>query len=301
MVLRAATRASALALWQTRYVAGLLGDEVAELEVSTIGDRRVDVPIHTLGGKGVFVKEVQAAVIDGRADFAVHSAKDLPALEPPELVLVAVPERADPRDALVGARLNDLRLNAIVATGSIRRRVQLARLRPDIIFEELRGNIGTRMAKASRFDAIVMAAAAIDRLDLEFGVVDRLDPSAMVPQVAQGALAVECRADDSATIEALRAIDDPAAHLLVDAERSFLAELGGDCNLPAGAYAVAVNSGIEMTAMLASDDAQVQRRCRQTGPITDPGGLGRCVARRLLEEVAAAPSSIDKGQWSDPR
>ena len=283
--LRAATRGSALALWQTRHVASLLVHDVDEVVVSTIGDRNLDVPIHTMGGKGVFVKEVQAALLDGRADIAVHSGKDLPAVTPPELTLVAVPARADARDALVGSTWDTLPAGARVATGSVRRRAQLAWHRPDLVFSELRGSIQTRLEKLTSggFDAIVMAAAALDRLELSLDVaVDRLDPSVMVPQVAQGALAIECRADDTETIEALRGIQDPATRRVFDAERAFLDELGGDCDLPAGAHAVLVGDTIEIVGMLSSLDGRVMIRERRTGD--DPDALGRGVARFLLDE-----------------
>lgn len=284
--LRAATRGSALALWQTRHVASLLGRELEEVVVSTVGDRELNVPIHTMGGKGVFVKEVQAALLDGRADIAVHSGKDLPARTPPELALVAVPTRADARDALIGSTWDALPTGARVATGSVRRRAQLAWHRPDLVFSELRGNIQTRLEKLASggFDAIVMAAAALDRLELALDAeVDRLDPSIMVPQVAQGALAIECRADDTATIEALQAIQDPATRRVVDAERAFLDELGGDCDLPAGAHAVLDRDGtIEIVGMLSSLDGRVLIRERRRGD--DPDVLGRGVARFLLDE-----------------
>ena len=284
--LRAATRGSALALWQTRHVASLLGRELEEVVVSTVGDRELNVPIHTMGGKGVFVKEVQAALLDGRADIAVHSGKDLPARTPPELTLVAVPTRADARDALIGSTWDALPTGARVATGSVRRRAQLAWHRPDLVFSELRGNIQTRLEKLASggFDAIVMAAAALDRLELALDAeVDRLDPSIMVPQVAQGALAIECRADDTATIEALQAIQDPATRRVVDAERAFLDELGGDCDLPAGAHAVLDRDGtIGIVGMLSSLDGRILIRERRRGD--DPDVLGRGVARFLLDE-----------------
>lgn len=290
-VLRAATRGSPLARWQTDHVAGLLAEAgavaateaVAPVVVSTLGDRRVGEPISSMGGKGVFAVEVQAAVLDGRADIAVHSAKDLPARTPDGLVLAAVPARGDPRDALVGCALADLPPAARVATGSARRRVQLAWLRPDLVFAELRGNIETRLAKAAGFDAVVMAAAALDRLGLTPAVVDVLDPSVMLPQVGQGALAVECRADDSAVLEALAAIEHRESRLAVDAERAFLAELGGDCTIPAGAHATVGTGGrIELTGLLASPDGRTVVRERRSG--ADPAALGRVVARRLVED-----------------
>lgn len=291
MTPRAATRGSALALWQTRHVASLLGSPVEEVVVSTIGDRDTTTPIHSMGGKGVFVKEVQAAVLDGRADFAVHSGKDLPALTPDGLVLVAVPTRADPRDALIGTAFADLPVGARVATGSVRRRAQLAWHRPDLIFSELRGNIATRLAKADDFDAIVMAAAALDRLEIEIANVDRLDPVLIVPQVAQGALAIECRVDDHDTIAALSAIEDPLSRTEVDAERAFLTELGGDCDLPAGAHAILAGDELEITGMISSLDGQVLIRDVRRG--NDPELLGREVARYLLDDAGGTDLLAD--------
>ena len=287
VVLRAATRASALARGQTGIVAGLLaaaaGVATEPVVVSTTGDRRADTPIHAMGGKGVFVREVQAAVLDGRADIAVHSAKDLPSATPEGLVLAAVLRRGDPRDALVGCRLADLPAGATVATGSGRRRAQLAWMRPDLAFAELRGNIATRLEKAAGFDAIVMAAVALHRLGLEPGVLDVLDPDVFVPQVGQGAIAVECRATDRETLEMLSAVEHGPSRRAVEAERAFLAELGGDCSLPAGAHATdATDGGLELTGLLAAPDGRVLVRDTRRG--REPATLGRAVARHLLDD-----------------
>ena len=286
LVLRAATRASALARCQTGIVAGLLaeagGVATEPVAVSTTGDRRTDTPIHAMGGKGVFVKEVQAAVLDGRADIAVHSAKDLTSSTPEGLVLAAVPRRGDPRDALVGCGLADLPVGATVATGSVRRKAQLAHLRPDLRFAELRGNIATRLDLVASFDAIVMAAVALQRLGLEPGVVDVLNPDVFVPQVGQGAIAVECRATDRETLTLVSAIEHQPSRRTVDAERAFLAELGGDCNLPAGAHATNPGGGVELTGLLSSIDGS--RLIRDTRMGRDSEMLGRAVARHLLDD-----------------
>lgn len=280
--LRIATRGSDLARWQAEHVAALLGGAVELVIVDTSGDRRQDVPIWTLGGKGVFVKEVQAAVLDGRADLAVHSGKDLPSQSVDGLVLAAVPERGDPRDALVGSTLDALPTGARVATGSVRRRAQLADLRPDLTFDGLRGNIPTRLAKAGQYNAIVVAAVALERLGLVERIDDVLAPEVMVPQVAQGALAVECRADDSDTLAALAAIEHGPSRRAVDAERAFLAELGGDCDLPAGAHATVDASGsVVLEGLLASLDGRVVLRHRNTD--TEADAVGRSVARHLLD------------------
>ncbi len=280
--MRIATRGSALARWQAERVAELLDGNAELVIVETAGDRRADTPIHEIGGIGVFVKEVQQAVLDGRADIAVHSAKDLPSDATPGLVIAAVPERADPRDALVGSTLDDLPTGAIVGTGSVRRRAQISALRSDVGFAELRGNMETRLAKASNFDAIVVAAAAFDRLGLADRITERLPTSVMLPQVAQGALAVECRDDDGTTREQLLVIDDASAHRAVTAERAFLAELGGGCNLPCGALAQRDDENISLEVMLAAIDGKVV--LRTTGHGLDPARLGKEMARRLLDE-----------------
>ena len=297
--LRAATRASALAQWQTDAVAEALIDAagragltltVEKVLVETTADQRLDIPIHAMGGKGVFVKEVQAAVLDGRADIAVHSGKDMPALTPEGLVIAAVPPRADARDLLIGSTLDDLADGAVVATGSIRRRAQLAHARPDLRFAELRGNIATRLARSVDFDAIVMAAAAIDRLDIDLSDrdIELLDPAVMLPQVAQGAMAVECHSDQPALIELLSLIEHPASRIAVDAERSFLLELGGDCDLPAGAYATLHGNILEIEAILAAEDGTTVLRERRRVPAHDAIEVGRELARRLLDHRGGA-------------
>lgn len=288
-VLRAATRRSALARRQTELAARALtaahGVTVAAVPVSTEGDRRAGIPIHEMGGKGVFVKEVQAAVLDGRADIAVHSAKDLPSRPAAGLILAAVLPRGDPRDAVIGARLSGLRVGAVVATGSVRRKAQLAYMRPDLRFRELRGNIATRLEKARDYDAILMAVVALQRLDIEPVALDILEPDVVVPQAGQGAIAVECRADDLSTLELLAAVEDMSGRRAVDAERAFLAELGGDCNLPAAAHATTVNENpgqLRLTGLLASPDGGIVIRESRFGVEAD--ALGRAVARHLLDD-----------------
>ena len=296
-VLRAATRGSALARWQTDFVAARLGERGFEVEpvvVQTEGDRRQDVPLDQIGGRGVFVKEVQAAVLDGRADIAVHSAKDLPSaaeLQPEGLLIGCVPERADPRDAMVGSTLDAIPPGGVVATGSARRRAQLAHARPDLTFADLRGNIDTRLEKAVDFDAIVVAAAALIRLERLDRVADLLAPEVLLPMVAQGALAVECRVDDPPTLAALRSIEHAHSRRAVDAERAFLAKLGGGCDLPVGALATidaATDEGrgsITLTALLATLDGHSLVRGTLTG--TDPEALGAEMASYLLDGCGA--------------
>lgn len=300
MILHAATRGSALARWQTDHVAALLradpaGDPdlvVEPVVIETTADQRLDIPIWEMGGKGVFVKEVQAAILDGRARIAVHSGKDLPSETHPDLVIAAVPARADARDVLVGATLATLAPGAPIATGSVRRRAQLASLRPDLTFSGLRGNIATRLTKIPAGGAIVMAAAAVERLGLfdELDVpYEILEPLDLLPQVAQGALAIECRADDREARALLARIEHAPSRLAFDAERAFLAELGGDCDLPAGAYATvdgADPAAIAIEGLLASLDGHTVIRAAATG--SDPVALGRSIARRLLDDHGGA-------------
>lgn len=287
-VLRAATRGSPLARWQAEAVADRLRARDPEVEVELVvvdtqGDRRLDVPIWELGGKGVFAKEVQAAVLDGRADLAVHSAKDLPSVGVPGLVIAAVPERGDPRDALVGSTLADLADGAEVATGSLRRQAQLGAARPDLRFVGLRGNMATRIAKAAEHDAVVVAATALDRLGLADQIAERLAIDLVLPQVGQAALAVECRHDDDALRELLAAVEHAESRRCVDAERSFLAELGGDCSLPAAAYAVVTaGGGLSIESRLLAVDGSVVLRHVVEG---DAAEIGAEAARVLLDDL----------------
>jgi hydroxymethylbilane synthase len=295
--LKVATRGSRLALYQTSKVVelieGLPGSPRCEtLVVHTAGDRLADAPIEQIGGQGVFVKEVSAAVLGGRADIAVHSAKDLPSTEQPGLVLAAVPDRADPRDALIGRRLDDLLPGGVVATGSVRRRAQLSWIRPDLTFCELRGNMARRVERAEEAGAGVVALAALERLGLGARVAEVLEPATVMPQVGQGALAVECRVTDTALVDLLSEIDDMTAHLALSAERAFLAALGGGCSLPCGALARPWGSqvsggrgrvGLVLEGMLASRDGHVLLRRSLTGE--DPADLGRRLASDLLNRA----------------
>jgi hydroxymethylbilane synthase len=286
--LRIATRGSVLARWQAEEVARNLraarpGLEVELIVITTTGDQRREVPVWELGGQGVFVKEVQAAVLEGRADLAVHSAKDLPSWTPDGLVLDAVVARADARDALVGARLADLQPGARIATGSVRRRAQLAWVRPDLTFSGLRGNIGTRLEQVPDGGAVVVAAAALARLGLLDRAAEILSTAIMLPQVGQGAIAVECRTGDEDTRAALAAIDDPDAHTAVAAERAFLARLGSGCDLPVGAFAARQpDDTLRVDGLVASADGRVVLRSGRTGPVDAPAELGAAVADAIL-------------------
>jgi len=285
--LRAATRRSTLARTQTDHVASLLGMEVDVVLVETTADRHPETPLWELGGQGAFVTEVQAAVLEGRADIAVHSAKDLRSTPTDGLVIAAVPEREDPRDALVGSTLDTLAVGGRVGTGSVRRRAQLSWLRPDLTFAGLRGNIETRLAAAENFDAIVVACAALRRLGRTAVVAEVLDPAVMLPQVAQGALAVECRSGDERVRSLLASIEHGPSRRAVDAERAFLAELGGGCDRPVGAFATVDDAGrVHLDALVASGDGRILFREQAEGD--DPPAVGRDLGRALLDRAGAA-------------
>lgn len=300
--LRVATRQSALALAQAELVADGLRAAWPDLEVqlvpvATEGDRRRDVSTGQIGGKGVFTAAVQEAVLAGRADVAVHSAKDLPAAQVPGLVLAAAPRRADPRDALAAAEpvggLDDLPRGAVVGTGSPRRVALLHWLRPDLEVVPLRGNVETRLHKArgGELDAVILAMAGLRRL----GIADPddeapagpewivpLDPEVFIPAPGQGALAVEARADDTRTLGLLSALTDPASRVALRGERAFLAQLGGSCTLPAGALLTQGHGRLEIQGFLAAPDGKGMVRERLAGPLDDPEGLGAGLADRLL-------------------
>ncbi len=283
--LRIATRSSLQARTQAEVVGAAIeaasgGDLRTEMVfVDTVGDQRQDVPLHIIGGQGVFVKEVQRAVLDDRADIAVHSAKDLPSTSADGLTIVAFAERRDPRDALVGSTLDGLALGATVASGSVRRRAQLRALRPDLRFVELRGNIQTRLGKVPDNGAIVMAVAALHILGLHDRIAQTMDADAMVPAVGQGCVAVECRSADTATMTAVRRIDHAGTRASVEAERAFLAELGSGCSLPIGAH---VADGM-LSAFLADDSGRALQTSVRLGH--DWNASAAEAARALLAEL----------------
>jgi len=292
--LRLATRGSPLALLQTELVADLLrrahaGLAVEAVVVQTRGDREAAVPLDRIGGQGAFVKEIETALGDGRADVAVHSAKDMTSVMPAHLVLAAVPERADARDGLVGCALAELPAGALIATGSARRRAQLAYLRPDLSFTDLRGNMARRVAVGESDDvsAAVVAVAAMERLGWSERLTDVLDPVDLLPQAGQGAIALQCRADDHDTLGLLGAVDHEPSHRAIRAERTVLAALGGSCTVPVGAWATAAGPAapLRVTGLVASGDGRVLVRLTREG--ADPEAVGAAVARALLEGGAA--------------
>jgi hydroxymethylbilane synthase len=287
--IRLATRGSPLALRQTELVSELLrrahpGLEVEPVVVRTRGDRDASTPLDQIGGQGVFVTEVEAAVTDGRADAAVHSAKDMPSTMGDQVVLAAVPPRGDARDGLVGCTLAGLPPGGLVATGSARRRAQLAYLRPDLVFTEVRGNMARRVAvgEDGSVSAVVVAVAAMERLGWESRLSAVLDPMDVLPQAGQGAMAVQCRADDAGTRDLLGAIDHEPSHRALRAERAVLATLGGSCAAPVGAFAETAGGGdaLRLSGLVASGDGRVLIRLARAGD--DPEALGAEVAQALL-------------------
>jgi hydroxymethylbilane synthase len=293
------SRTSALALAQTHLMLASLQARFPEQpfeirHITTHGDRVLDWALTEIGGKGVFVKEIEDALLGGTIDLAVHSCKDLPTVQPDGLVIGAIPPRADPRDVLVsrsGAPLAELPHGARVGTSSRRRGVQLHALRPDLQLADIRGNVDTRLRKLDegQYDAIVLAAAGLARLSLLGRVTEFLDPQVFLPAPAQGALAIEIRADDVAVSGVVRTLDDAPARSAATAERAFLAGLGGGCDLPIGAYAWVEGQTLHLRGMSAvGASGQVVTR-EATGPLGDPAGLGQRLAADVLQRTAGTP------------
>ena len=291
--LRIATRKSQLALWQAEHVATLLraahpGLQIELVPLLTQGDRIQDRSLAAIGGKGLFIKELEVAIEDLRADIAVHSMKDVPADLPHGLTIGAVLERADPRDALLTtsgiARLEDLPRGAIVGTSSLRRQAQLYALRPDLRIESLRGNVDTRVRKldAGGMDAIVLACAGLDRLGLESRITARLDPKICLPAATQGVIGIEYRRSDVRTAGLLQALEDAATRKVMDAERAFAARLGGSCQSPIAAYAEIDADRITLRGLVAEPDGSRLLRDTSSGDLGNPAALGRQLAERML-------------------
>lgn len=291
------TRGSRLARWQADRVADLLrerwpGIEVEVRTIDTRGDRRPDVSIPELGGKGVFTAELEAALLQGEVDLAVHSLKDLPTELPEGLANLGVPERADARDVLVwpGGKggVQDLPEECVVGTSSLRRQAQLLSRRPDCRVEPIRGNVETRVEKArgDRYDAVILAAAGLGRLELEAAVTRTLDPARWLPAPAQGALGIEGRSDDAAARRAVAALEDPRVAAEVTAERSFLAEVEGGCHVPIGARARVEGDGLRLRAVVLSPDGSRQVRGEEEGGSSEAEGIGRALGRRMLDRGA---------------
>lgn len=295
--LRIGTRGSALALWQAEWVkAQLLAahEELAVelLVIKTTGDKILDVPLAKVGGKGLFVKEIEEALLDGKADLAVHSVKDMPAELPDGLQLAVMPLREDPRDALIsrnGAGLEALPHGARVGTSSLRRAAQLLHLRPDLRIETLRGNVDTRLRKleSEGFDAIVLAAAGLKRMELSHVVSEYLEPERMLPAVGQGALGIETRTGDAFTNEMVASLAHPETMTIVRAERAFLKRLEGGCQVPIGAHATMEGKTLILTGMVADIEGVRLIRKELRGDAQQPEVVGERLAEVILESGGA--------------
>lgn len=267
-MLRMGTRGSPLALAQSGMVAAQVrartGVDVQLVVIRTRGDDVVDRPLAAVGGKGLFTKEIELALLAGEVDFAVHSLKDLPTIQPEGLTLAATPPREDPRDVLIGGRLAELKLGAVVGTGSQRRQAQLLAARPDLVVRDIRGNVDTRIRKlqAGEFDAIVLAAAGVIRLGRAAEITERLSVDAMVPAPGQGALALQCRVGDAAAAGALLALHDADAALEVEAERAWLDAAGGGCTVPTACYVQVDSAGATLRGFHLRPDG-VRRRVEE--------------------------------------
>jgi hydroxymethylbilane synthase len=288
-----ATRQSKLALWQAEHVAALLrrahpGIPVELLPMTTRGDRILDRSLAAIGGKGLFIKELEAALEEGRANLAVHSMKDVPSDLPAGMTLAAMLPRADPRDALItrgGAALGDLPRGARLGTSSLRRRAQLLASRPDLDVRTLRGNVDTRLKRLDdgELDAIVLAAAGLTRLGLESRIGALLDPSVSLPAVGQGVIGIECRSDDAAARDATHVLNDSAAHTAVTAERAFARRLGGSCQSPIAAFAELEAEGrLTLRGLVAEPDGTRLIRDSLVGSAAHAEELGDRLAERVL-------------------
>ncbi len=281
-LIKIATRSSKLALFQANLVGRLLGVPYELVEVHSGGDIDLKSPLSAIGGSGIFVKEVQAAVIRGEADIAVHSAKDIPAKLPDETIVDTFIERGDPRDALVGSDLAGLKPGAVVATGSTRRKALLKILRPDLEIVELRGNIFTRLDRLRDVDAIVMANAALERLNLADVKRRVFEVEEFMPQVGQGAIAIERRCDDDRVASVLARVNDLPTQLAVDAERGFLSQMGSGCTQPVGAFATVESGRIQLSALVAALDGSRVIKRSQSGE--EPRLLGISLGEQILSE-----------------
>ncbi|HEY0839712.1 MAG TPA: hydroxymethylbilane synthase [Vulgatibacter sp.] len=298
-----ATRRSALAMWQAEHVADRLraatGRQVDLLPLVTTGDKILDVPLARVGGKGLFVKEIEEALLDGRADLAVHSLKDVPTAFPPGLVLGAITEREDPRDALCAPRhrtLDSLPKGARVGTSSLRRRAQLLALRPDLEVVDVRGNVQTRLSKTDGdVDAVVLAFAGLRRLGLEARVTEVLPIDRSLPAIGQGALAIEIRAGDPEVAEFVRALEHAETHAAVTAERALLAALEGGCQVPIAGHATVDGGELTMRGLVASLDGTTLLRVEEKGDAADAEAIGLRAAERL--EGMGARKILDAIAW----
>lgn len=298
MKLTVGTRGSRLSFIQTEIVVWKLREEIPGLEVEvktikTAGDRIIHKPLLSIKEKGIFEKEIDKAVLRGDVDFAVHSMKDVPIIQPPKTIIVAVPERESPYDVLVsreGLRLKDLPQKVVVGTGSPRRIAQLRRVRPDLKIKSIRGNVDTRVKKLKQglYDAIILAEAGLQRLRMQDCITERLSLRDFTPAPGQGALAVVAREDNEEVIEILKRINHWPSMASVLAERAFIKEIGGGCKVPLGAFAQVENNVLSLYAAVLSPNGKAKIQTLKTGDPTRPKELGSKAAQEILEKGAAS-------------
>lgn len=294
--LKIATRQSPLALWQAEHIKARLqalhpGLTVELVKFVTQGDKILDTPLAKIGGKGLFVKELENALLDGRADLAVHSMKDVPMDLPDNLTLAVICERENPFDAFVSNQyltLDDLPQGARLGTSSLRRKSQIQAYRPDLTIIDLRGNVGTRLGKldAGEYDAIILAAAGLKRLQLESRIKKILPADLSLPAVGQGALGLECRSNDQAVLTLIAPLSDPATNICIRAERAFNRTLQGGCQVPIAGFAVLENNQLTMQGRVGSPDGQQLLKAEISGAPEQAEQLGKQLAQRLLEQGA---------------
>ena len=294
--LKIATRQSPLALWQAEHIKARLQQLHPHLQVELVkfvtqGDKILDTPLAKIGGKGLFVKELESALLDGRADLAVHSMKDVPMQLPDGLVLPVICEREDPFDAFVSnhyVSFDDLPKGAIVGTSSLRRKCQILHARPDLIIHDLRGNVGTRLAKldSGLYDAIILASAGLKRLGLATRIRHTMLPSMSLPAVGQGALGLECRTEDTQILNLIEPLRHIETQSCVRAERAFNAYLEGGCQVPIAGYATLANQTLTIEGRVGSVEGQTLLKAVHTGDIHTPEDLGEALAKDLLAQGA---------------
>ncbi|NUF82445.1 hydroxymethylbilane synthase [Acinetobacter seifertii] len=294
--LKIATRQSPLALWQAEHIRARLQELHPDLTVELVkfvtqGDKILDTPLAKIGGKGLFVKELEAALLDGRADLAVHSMKDVPMALPEGLTLAVICEREDPLDAFVSnnfEKFTDLPQGARVGTSSLRRKSQILKQRPDLQIIDLRGNVGTRLSKLDdgQYDAIILASAGLKRLGLENRIRHTIEPNVSLPAVGQGALGLECRADDQEVLALIQPLLHIETDVCVRAERAFNAYLEGGCQVPIAGYATLQDGKIHIEGRVGSPDGQTLLRAEMTDEAHNAQQLGENLARNLLEQGA---------------
>lgn len=290
-----ATRGSKLALWQANHVKSLIeevspGTSVSLNVIQTKGDKILDSPLSQVGGKGLFVKEIEEALLDGRADLAVHSMKDVPMELPEELIIGCVPKREEASDCFLSRSYNSLEelpKGALVGTSSLRRKAQILARRPDLLIHDLRGNIDTRLGKLEdgEYDAIILATSGLSRLDLHARHMAPFELDQLLPAVGQGALGIECREDDYNLLVLLASLEDRDSRVRVNAERAFMTALEGGCQIPAGCHARMLDEErIHVQGLVAREDGTEIIRAERTGDASESEKLGAAVAEEILEK-----------------